>query len=283
MRLKLGPKTKTPLSLPESTFRAGESVATNDGLRRTIAQHHTGAKVAAVQSARGVVLALPSMRLATESPPMEMPTAKRFMASPLITLESAVSIQTDLRGHLRPVQLDLQDRVIADGLGVGRCAGLGVAVYGHALGYGRQRRLRGDGRDVWSWNVEVDGVGARVALASWMAALKVQNAPKLTTLHVPFPGLTSALSSDRLTVKVVEACTAWPPTTPPTSRQHRQRHQRRHRPEVVVGLRRCLCIHHHPDTLFCSWSSSYSGVVLYPALLPPASPLAGFLLLVREP
>jgi hypothetical protein len=46
-----------------------------------------------------------------------------------------------------------------------------------------------------------------VALASWMAALKVQNAPKLTTLHVPLPGLASALSSDRLTVKVVEACT----------------------------------------------------------------------------
>ena len=48
-----------------------------------------------------------------------------------------------------------------------------------------------------------------VAFASWMAALKVQNAPKLTTLHVPLPGLASALSSERLTVKVVEACTGF--------------------------------------------------------------------------
>jgi hypothetical protein len=45
----------------------------------------------------------------------------------------------------------------------------------------------------------------RLAFVSWRAALKVQNDPKLTTLQVPSPGLASALSSERLTVNVLDA------------------------------------------------------------------------------
>src|SRR5215204_6230206 len=60
--------------------------------------------------------------------------------------------------HFGPVQLDLQDRVVAHLQGIGGGVGLAVAVYGHRPVYRRQSGGRGDGGDPAGRDVEVDGV-----------------------------------------------------------------------------------------------------------------------------
>ena len=110
-----------------------------------------------------VPMKLPSMRLPTVSPNMSMPSPKRFMTRPLITLTPLTAvISSPIPPAPLPESSIFRTRVVARRQGIGGCSGLGVAVYGHRIGYGRQRpeagRANGDGLHPRAWDVEVYGV-----------------------------------------------------------------------------------------------------------------------------
>ena len=87
-----------------------------------------------------VPMKLPSMRLPTVSPCMSMPVAEAVDDEALdhAAVRRVVDLEPACRVRLVPASSILSDGVVAYGLGVGGGPGLGVAVYGHRIGYGGQ-------------------------------------------------------------------------------------------------------------------------------------------------